>query len=366
MELRIGHALSLVVITSLLFAPSFHLFFSPLFFPVKPSKTFIRAASESRLFTCVQRFEPIARDQLRAELEAQPTNFVARSGRYGRLGNRLSVALKMAVVASQCNCSLSIADDLVEQYVPPFVGFKNTQSDGTLGITCTTMTEDEWFHSEEPNNRTVDDWCNAVNVLRLYLQSNRTHALGEKCPSDPFVVFHVRSGDIASGSYENSEQFYVPSESIHNAYGPPPSAYYAKVLQQNQQTKVFVLCETEDNPTCGFFQKVASFSNVELRIKAPLLEDVRLLMCAQQVAVSVGTFRNILLLSEGQHIHQFSSEHVSQCSKAPHEYAKTMYFMKDTEQQQLYNEGVLKNWKNNAYQRHLLNLHYEMEQTECT
>ena len=63
--------------------------------------------------------------------------------------------------------------------------------------------------------------------------------------------------------------------------------------------RIFVLCETLTNPACEFFSQLAALDqNIRVRTGSSLIEDIRLFLCASEVAASHGTFQLVLPLSK--------------------------------------------------------------------
>jgi len=133
-----------------------------------------------------------------------------------------------------------------------------------------------------------DQVCHFCNHTR---HSPETHAYGMACPREPLFSIHIRSGDTTQGSYEKDSGQYRPAE-VHQDYAPYPTSFYAQVLQKAlelENTRLFVFCEDYSSPSCETVKTLAvSVPRIELRIGMPLEEDLRMLACSKDVAISPG------------------------------------------------------------------------------
>jgi len=230
----------------------------------------------------------------------------------------------------------------------------------TKNDTCGSRTGREWFRLRPQHSPK----CH-LQLLRRYFNINRTHTLGKPCSSTDHVALHVRSGDVARGGYGQDGK-YNPS-GVHQGYGLYPTAYYTSVMREirtrrdNSPVTFFVFCETMGNPSCEFFEKLSALDeNVVMRVNQTLIDDLRLMLCASEVAVSHGTFAHVFSLPlQPQIIHTFSSlpgHNNRSCQKVWH-------WMENSELRANF-ENVTKVWKNTGFQRHEVDAAYVMNHTE--
>ena len=292
----------------------------------------------------------------------------------GRLGNRIAAVSKMVSEAESESCGVSLQSDMLSGWDPPETQWINEKHQSiTMDLkhngssynnsmknnTCRSLTGGEWFRSKNLH----PPMCH-IHLLRKYFDINLTHVLGKTCSSTDHVALHVRSGDIARGTW-SKEETYSPSR-VHPGYGLFPTAYYISVIREIRARRgdaltFFVLCETMGNPTCEYFEKLSILDqNVVMRVKQPLIDDVRLMLCASEVAMSFGTFKHVFDLSPVAQIrHTFSHtpRHSDEsCSMVSHWIASS--------QQAANFRNVTKVWKNSGFQRHEVDVAYDMHHTE--
>jgi len=200
--------------------------------------------------------------------------------------------------------------------------------------------------------------------MRKYFNINQTHVLGKTCSSTEHVALHLRSGDVARGEWSEGGT-YKPG-GVPNGYGLFPTAFYISVMREirarrGSKVPFFVFCETMGNPTCEYFEKLIVLDqNVVLRVGQPLINDLRLMLCASEVALSLGTFsRSFKLSPKPQIIHTFSNipKHGEEgCSRVSH-------WMSSSQQAANF-MNVTHVWKNTGFQRHEVDAAYDMNHTE--
>ncbi|OUS41759.1 hypothetical protein BE221DRAFT_38211, partial [Ostreococcus tauri] len=286
---------------------------------------------------------------------------------FGRLGNRLSILHNLISSADTDCCGVSIPTNILDGWNPRLEDTKFTNLNETCGAhlevnqtRCAAKTGKDWFYSRIKGPPSA---CYKP-LLRRYFQINSTHALGKKCPEHPHVVLHVRSGDITRGSFNTTSGTWTPGP-VHPLYFPYPTAYYLAALNSMRKRSVsattyYVLCEDSSNPSCDYFLNAAIFAQVDLhvRIGKPLLEDVNLLLCANEVGVAQGSFKNVIdLSSKEQKVHEFGHDPRA-CPRQGT--SRIVHYINDTSQRRLYTESS-KNWRNTGYQRNLVNRHYAMQ-----
>ena len=288
-------------------------------------------------------------------------------GWYGRLGNRISLTAKMISKAESLSCGVRIPTDMLSGFVPgehSWVRVTNTlihNDSMTKNSTCGSLTGQTWFRSR-PKFYQISSTSH-LQLLRKYFAINQTHVLGKTCPSTEHVAMHVRSGDIARGNW-SEEGTYEPGHITNSDYGLFPTAYYISVMievraRRGSEVPFIIFCETMGNPTCEYFKKL-SFTEqyVVLRVGQPLVDDVRLMLCSSEVAVSRGTFSRVFTLSPKPLIKHkyFNKPKDSQCLSVFH-------WMSSSQQAAKYT-NVTKTWKNTGFQRHEVNAAYELNHSE--
>jgi hypothetical protein len=101
------------------------------------------------------------------------------------------------------------------------------------------------------------------------------------------------------------------------------------------------------------------------------LHDLHYLLCAQEVAVSHGTFRSVFELSKQLKVfhhfeHQLTSQHCSQhdhCELLEEKSARKCtfsYWIDDAKERDTFRKNM-KVWRNSGYQRYLTNSHLSVK-----
>jgi len=285
--------------------------------------------------------------------------FCRMRGWYGRLGNRLSTANRLIDRADTLSCGVYLRKDLLSGWKPRVNKWRfvdtNSSDDVKANNTCETLRAREVFSSSR--NASTSSACR-IRLLKDYFMINQTHAFGKPCPAAGHVGLHVRSGDVARGSWSENETF-SPGK-VHHKYWLYPTAFYMSVIREvrarrGDAVNFYVFCETLGNPTCEFFKKLSVLDKrVRIRVGQPLINDLAFMLCASEMAESHGTFKKMFAISslEDQIRHRFSfkPEYAKSCSQvwhwitAPNQYRKVVF-----------------PWKNTGFQRHEVNNAYDMD-----
>jgi len=266
-------------------------------------------------------------------------------------------------------CSVILSENILDGWIPPVSQFV-TSCAASSSHACVEKSGQEWYLF----NRSEDLWdfpesqC-SLALLRKYFAVNSTHALGRMCPSTPHAALHVRSGDVAQGYYDQGLGTYRPT-SQNSGYWFHPTSFYAAVVRNIRRRdlglKIIIFCEDMNNPTCDFFQKVASLgdNNIEMRVARPLLDDLFTMLCAQEIATSNGSFKRIFRVSTFLRVlHHFSLSKIK-CAQEAHEDSKlrsvVAYWIKDDHMAATFANDT-RPWKNTGYQRFLANRAVDMD-----
>jgi len=316
---------------------------------------------------------------------------VSMTGHYGRLGNRIIAIINMIAYARKKSCNIIMPQNLLEdspsflETNPKKTCFTPTTKNFTESINnslCGSETAKYWFDRDPFFARS--SWYErgntvpcATRLLSTYFDINKTHALGRACPKSPYIVLHVRSGDIVKGHYDEDEGIYLPNK-VSRFYAPYPTSFYVSVLKDiamrnsgsRKTPQVFVLCETLDNPTCDYLQKTADiFSdsglNLILRVEQRLEDDLHIMLCAREVAMSYGSLKIVLAVSQRLKIrHEFlrneeeiwqnSHDKFNKCTSAD-----KFYWIANNEKRKNY-RTVTRYWNNTGFQRYTIDRYYEI------
>jgi len=279
-------------------------------------------------------------------------------------------------------------------YMPSCNAFNATQNYRAKKKKCLHKSAEHFYFAKHASTGTlISDLRHThgsvlESLLKRYLSINETHAYGMACPREPLFSIHIRSGDVTQGFYEKNSGQYRPAE-VHQDYAPYPTSFYAQVLRkalEKENVRILIFCEDCSSPSCETIKTLSvSLPRVEMRVGMPLEEDLRLLACSKDVAISPGTFFKAFTVGS-KHIYTF--EHYSRLQrmkkkKKIRDSARcsmkwslfrdvikpgvrlTKYFISDEPEANEF-ERATKEWKNNDYQRHLVKKDYPMNLSVCS
>ena len=286
----------------------------------------------------------------------------------GRLGNRINHIKTLVGVAEVAPCNISIRKDMIQGYKARHAHFLFLGSDmtSTRNSTrnCPSMTGVEWAkygakHRLSPKHH--------IEVLRHYFDINSTHTLGKSCTSNRFAALHVRSGDMGRGVWNKTSGMYKPA-GVNKGYAFYPTSFYTSVVREirSRRGKDFtfiVFCEDMNNPTCDFFLKVSSTDDtVHVRVNQPLVDDLHIMLCAEEVAISRGSFQSALDLSSARLIkHIYFDREPQACKFEPSTSTQRIgYWISSANESASFAKDT-KVWTNSGYQRYVINAFHEME-----
>ena len=294
---------------------------------------------------------------------------------FGRSGNKIIAAQSLIFYAVEHGCDINVPADLLEGWSPACTFFHNRNvEDVTSQVTkrnCNISKNgrDWFFFSRERRESALQV---SLDVLSQYFLTNETHAYGKLCTVQPRLSFHIRGGDIVRGDFISSGS-YVP-KFVHPKYGPVPTSFYAAVLASQKEflgkdfhtvatNQIVIFSEDIRNPSLEFFLKLRIIGyNITLRIGLSLLEDLHLMSCSENVAISYGSFWKAFSLRESTKLHIFTKGCENESEYFYPSSAKYYAILKGTERSK-FAKGM-KVWKNTAYQRHLVDKFYQI--SACT
>ena len=325
-----------------------------------------------RSTTCNEYFLPVE------PTEAMNVKYCSNSDMFGRLGNRIALVRNMLYFAYINGCDVRINGRILDSWEPKFSTFARNPAlkedpQERFGVVefrerqdCGEKSGQDWYFMQESIKTTLESApatnCSvSATALKHYFEVNRTHALGARCEETTTFAVHVRSGDVSSGNFDTNGT-YVPND-VHPDYWLFPTSYYLSAILwavERKFSKIYVLCESFENPTCETIVKLATFvPTIVVRHNQALLDDLHILLCADEVAVSQGTFKNVLLFTaKPPTVHVFSKVAVSSCN-----YKQVRYFIADEAERNSFETEIAGGWKNTAWHRHLVDKHYNI--TTC-
>ena len=309
---------------------------------------------------------------------------------YGRLGNRILTYKSILRHALRSGCHVKLRRDVLEGWDPGWDTLLNTLRTEKVytNYTCEYLPHRDWFWYEIRNGidengmirygthelTRADVECATNSVISRYFSTNETHVLGSACPNEVrFAAVHVRGGDTMSWEWRNKRFVSLNAEP---GYGPHPTSYYVTAIShmlQQGSDKVIICCEDLANPTCAILQFLSDMDDrITVRVSQDLLDDLYFLSCANDVAISTGTFYHAFLIRAGTRTvrsyrtEASNSKRDDRCSVRDPRVRVVDYFIKDDFKRQEYYEAVqAANWNNTLYQRFLVNERHEIKTTDC-
>ncbi len=94
------------------------------------------------------------------------------------------------------------------------------------------------------------------------------------------LVIHIRSGDL-----------FVKKP--YQKYAPPPLSYYTKIIEKSLDGNIYLVAEDKKNPCIN--KLLARYPQIKFKQQG-LRDDIKLLLSASNIVISVGTFIPQLLL----------------------------------------------------------------------
>lgn len=147
---------------------------------------------------------------------------------------------------------------------------QNTET-SSIALLKGPLLQADWFYSSHLVNS--GDISEGLRISRSLLRDEYLVGL----PDSEDLAIHYRVSDIFG-------------QSPHAAYGPPPHAFFELIVQSLKPRKIRVVAEDfSDDLVSSLMARLAGYSEVvgERRV---LEEDVRNLLSASHLALSVGTF----------------------------------------------------------------------------
>jgi len=290
-------------------------------------------------------------------------------GEFGRLGNRVEAVQNLIEIAISACCDVILPENILsgwrgvntKWYITDCAGSSNHRN-----YTCGDMLVKKVFHA--PVNYTTQGMVCYREIMRQYFSQTATRALGRQCRKSKYGVVHVRSGDIVAGTYNLTSGDFESGGGVHTKYAPYPTSYFAAAISSMLRSglaTVFVFCETMDNPTCHTMRQLSVVEpRIKVRVNETLLDDLQLMLCAEQASFSFGTFRRVIELSETLSvIHEFSrSERIYISRSRTSHVPSVLYLIKDRTER-LHFASETATWTNSPVQRFLIDRYYTIVNT---
>jgi len=164
------------------------------------------------------------------------------------------------------------------------------------------------------------------DLLKKAFKIKNVNALDED-----ILVIHLRSGDI----FRNT--------GAHEGYISPPLAYFVKKIYEIQCKKIIILCEDKNNP---ILNRLLQLYKNAVYSKNSLEEDIKIILGAKNIIMSVGTFiPSLLLMSDNiKCVHG----KLMKCQSIDCKYNHYQYISNDKELKEYYE--LMHPWRNTEKQ----------------
>lgn len=150
---------------------------------------------------------------------------------------------------------------------------KNSSTGSLVGefFNRVSFIEEEMFSS----------FSNAVEeIASVYLNQDVGNWTSKhKVSNEKSLVIHLRSGDVFNRS------------NPHPLYGQPPLKFYEAILDKDSYDTLIVVAECEANPVLAALKEIALQRKLDFIFSLnSLFDDLQLIRCCKNIAVSRGTF----------------------------------------------------------------------------
>ena len=187
---------------------------------------------------------------------------------YGRLGNNITQLKNVLYIALYCNYNIEI---------PRHMFFKATK------IIINKSYEN---HNNIIDNEGIEFYYQ--NKLEKYkICFTKNHEKVKKILQDIFkidirniekkegLIIHIRSGDQLITTNPNPK------------YIMAPLSYYKKIIEENKNKKIQIVCEDTINPCVNELLKIYPEISYNRRT---LIEDIKIILGAENIVSTIGTF----------------------------------------------------------------------------
>ena len=192
----------------------------------------------------------------------------------GRLGNNIVELINMLSIGLYHNHNIRI----------PYHSFFN-KTDIILNKISDNVIyndKDNFFYTDrlkkDKTTADFDEKCFSENsnLIKEYICKLSTidWKVLEPLESDSLLI-HIRSGDICGTKW------------IHPLYLPPPISYYINIIKTNKYKKIYMISEDMSNPIISKLLEI--YPNIQFSLRT-LLEDIKLVLRAPNIIMSIGTF----------------------------------------------------------------------------
>ena len=151
---------------------------------------------------------------------------------------------------------------------------------------------------EFPKNYCFKDvWKSAVitkneKLVREYIRNLFIIKYQDLVPfTDKELVIHIRSGDIFD-EQSNDVEIRKTQEVYTAGYIVPPLSYYKKIIDNNDYKTIIIVSQDRKNPC---IDKLLDIYPNAIFQENKLKDDIEIILKAKHIAITIGTFTNILL-----------------------------------------------------------------------
>jgi len=251
----------------------------------------------------------------------------------GRLGNNINQVLNALQIALYYNYNVLIPEH--KYFNKRYIVINNK-----ITIDAEKITDDNnFFYINKLENiehclfrKNLDD---TLYILRDLFTIQNSESLHSKS-----VVIHIKSGDILGSK-------------THAKYMMPPLSYYTDIINKNKYKRIWLVAEDIKNPCVNKLLQL--YPNIIFN-KQRLTEDIELILEAQTIIESFGSFvSSLLLISENIKTIYRPSYHIARVNRVHKARNFTANIVNIDLQKYL---SILSPWRNTKKQKNLI-LNYE-------
>jgi hypothetical protein len=201
-------------------------------------------------------------------------------GPFGRLGNIIFQILNVLFIAIHYNYDIELFNN--EWFITNYIKINTNDIDNN---------EDNIYITNSPYNffyrnliKDIDQNIFDINIpyvkerIRNIFKINYNDL---KPLHEDNLVIHIRSGDIFINN-------------IHPLYINPPFSYYKNIIEKKSYNKIYIVSEDKNNPVIN--KLIETYKEKIIFNLNSLEDDIKLIMSASDIIMSIGTFIPSILL----------------------------------------------------------------------
>lgn len=187
---------------------------------------------------------------------------------YGRLGNNITQLKNVLYIALYCNYNIEIPRHIFFKATKIIIN-KNYEDNreiiDTEGV--------EFYHRNKLEKYKICFERNHEKVKEILQNIFKMDIINIEKKEG--LIIHIRSGD------------QMITTNPHPKYIMAPLSYYKKIIEENKNKKIQIVCEDTLNPCVNELLKM--YPNINYN-RNTLIEDIKIILGAENIVSTIGTF----------------------------------------------------------------------------